>query len=103
MRAESRIKKVSAEQGRLEIAKLLVSAGANVNSGTDSKQKLTPLHLAARSGKKGAEVLKLLLSKGANVNALSQKNQTALDLAKNATNQNILKKAQLEAAAFYTK
>ena len=92
----------AAELGRLEIARLLVSAGANVNSGSDSKQKVTPLHLAAKSGKKGAEVLKLLLSKGANVNALSQKNQTALDLAKNATNQNILKKAKLNPAAFYT-
>jgi len=91
----------AAELGRLEIAKLLVSAGANVNSGTDSKQKLTPLHLAARSGKKGAEVLKLLLSKGANVNALSQKNQTALDLARTANNRNILTKAKSDPAAFY--
>ena len=91
----------AAELGRLEIAKLLVSAGANVNSGTDSKQKLTPLHLAARSGKRGAEVLTLLLSKGANVNALSQKNQTALDLAKTETIRNILKKAGANPAAFY--
>ena len=91
----------AAELGRLEIAKLLVSAGANVNSVTDSKQKLTPLHLAAKSGKRGAEVLKLLLSKGANVNALSHKNQTALDLARTANNRNILTKAMSDPAVFY--
>ena len=55
---------VAAIQGRLEMVKLLVEAGAEVNTpGIDGS---TPLELAARSG--NAELLQFLIARGARIN-----------------------------------
>lgn len=76
----------AAGRGRIEVAKLLISKGANVNSFDD--QGATPLHEAAidiGDRKSQMEMTKLLIDKGANVNARHVldpfKGMTPLDLA----------------------
>jgi hypothetical protein len=63
--------------GRLEIARLLIARGANVNARNVSGA--TPLHDAAAGG--SAEMVKLLLEKGADPSAIDRDKKTPADLA----------------------
>jgi ankyrin repeat protein len=60
--------------GHVEIVKLFLERGIDVNIGIDSSLKddeagMTPLHCAARAGQ--MEVVKLLLEHGADCNAVT--------------------------------
>jgi ankyrin repeat protein len=61
--------------GRLEIAKLLIERGANVNA--KAADGAVPLHEAARMGH--VDVARLLLEHGADVNAKDNKGETPMD------------------------
>ena len=63
--------------GHKEIAKLLLKAGADVNS--IDKNGLTPLHSAAQKGLK--DTVEVLLQAGAYINAKSKSGKTPLDVA----------------------
>ena len=67
----------AARYGYLDIAKLLISNGANVNA--ETTYKWTPLHYAARDGY--LDIAKLLISNGANVNAENTYKWTPLHIA----------------------
>ena len=67
-------------QGGYEIAKLLISKGADVNAKA-YKYNLTPLHNAAREGRK--ETIKILIANGADVHAKSNGGTTPLHAAAN--------------------
>ena len=67
----------AAEHGHLEIAKLLLANGANVN--VKDEDNITALHLAAQNGH--LEIAKFLVENGANVNVKDEDNVTALHLA----------------------
>ncbi len=69
----------AARNGDIEMARLLVTAGANVEAGTRIG-RYTPLHLASRAG--GAGVVEALLAAGADVHArTTNSGVTALHLA----------------------
>jgi hypothetical protein len=74
--------------GNVEIVKLLLGKGADVNAKEWYEDK-TPLHYAVEGG--NVEIVKLLLDKGANVNARNwrdyRRNQTPLDIAIEKENQ----------------
>ena len=61
----------AAQNGHLEVVRLLLERGANVNAqNTDElwwRERRTPLHFAAQNGH--LDVVRLLLERGANVNA----------------------------------
>jgi ankyrin repeat protein len=61
-----------------EMAELLISAGADVNS-RDDKMQSTPLHIAAECGNNS--IAELLIAKGADVNAKDKDGKTPLKLA----------------------
>ena len=67
-------------RGGYEIAKLLISKGADVNA-KDYKYNWTPLHNAAREGRK--ETIRILISNGADVHAKSNDGTTPLHAAAN--------------------
>ena len=62
----------------LEVAKVLLKAGAKVDARTTAG--VTPLHTAAWTGR--ADVIKFLLSAGAAANAKDKDGRTPFDLAK---------------------
>jgi ankyrin repeat protein len=64
--------------GQLEIARLLIARGANVNA--RAAGDFTPLHESAASGR--MEFAKLLLENGADVNARTADGKTPLDYAR---------------------
>ena len=66
------------EQSSLEIMRLLVNSGANVNL-TDDDEGWTPLHAAARNGRR--EVGQQLLASGARLDARNHAQQTPLQLS----------------------
>ena len=69
----------AARHGDVEMARLLITAGANVEAGTRIG-RYTPLHLAGRAG--GAGVVEALLAAGADVHAkTTNSGVTALHLA----------------------
>ena len=68
----------AASLNQLEIARLLISKGANVNY-TDIFTKATPLHDAAESG--FAELVRVLLNSGAGNNIRNDNGNTPLHLA----------------------
>ena len=68
---------LAAESGHLDIVKLLLDCGANVNSRGNFDR--AALHLAAESGH--LDIVKLLLDCGANVNSRGNFDRTALHLA----------------------
>jgi len=76
----------------IEIIKLLLLKGANVNAPYISKDPQysgqTPLMSATKNGH--TDVVKLLLSHGANVNATTKTGKTALDYAKEKNHQEIV-------------
>ncbi|KAH8978250.1 ankyrin repeat-containing domain protein [Lactarius hatsudake] len=63
--------------GQLEVAKLLIEDGADVNS--RDAHGLTPLHIASACGK--LHVIRLLLDHNADLHARQRNQRTALDLA----------------------
>ena len=67
----------AAENGRIEVARLLIERGTKVN--VKSQKGWTALHLAAENGH--IEMVKFLIERGAEVKAKSQKGWTALHLA----------------------
>jgi ankyrin repeat protein len=77
----------------LESVKLLIDAGADVN--TAQTAGYTPLHQAAAGGKK--EVVLLLLERGANPNATSDEGKKAADYARERNHAEIA--TQLDLAA----
>jgi len=85
----------AASYGNVEVAKFLISKGANVNA--QAAYYETPLHAAARNG--NVEIVKLLVSKGADVHAEyhdysisgSSIKRTALDIAKQRGNEDVVK------------
>jgi len=56
---------LAADRGRLETAKALINAGANVNA--SAAHRWTPLHLAV--SRRYTELIKVLINAGADVNA----------------------------------
>jgi ankyrin repeat protein len=64
----------AARSGSVEIARLLIAAGAGVSAAT--RYNITPLSLAARAG--DAAMIGCLLDAGADSNATSEEGQTAL-------------------------
>ena len=71
---------LAASGGYVNIIKLLLSAGAEINSRTGSKLGISPLMLAAMNGNVAA--VKLLLDMGSDINAQIETNKnTALTLA----------------------
>lgn len=67
-----------ADGGNSAIAKMLITAGADVNAA--QRHGWTPLHGAAASG--DAEIVRLLLARGADAHATHDGGATALDLAR---------------------
>ena len=63
---------------KIDIVKLLISAGANIHS--ESRSGEVPLHLAAEAN--SIDIIKLLIKKGADVNAKDDYGATPLDDAK---------------------
>ena len=67
----------AAKEGNIKTIKQHLAAGADVNAKTESGW--TPLHEAARSGRK--EIAELLIDKGADVDAKIEAGLRPLDLA----------------------
>lgn len=78
----------AAEEGHLEVVTLLLDRGANLDQ--SDLEGRTPLMLAAGEGH--ADVVALLLQRGANVGALDNRARSALDYARDATIQQLLKR-----------
>lgn len=72
----------AAYNNNVEIAKLLIQYGSNVNSRT--LMRWTPLHSAAKWA--NAECIALLLQHGADINAESEGQQTPLHIAATVSN-----------------
>ena len=73
----------AAMQGRLDVATLLVAAGADVNA-KDSRTGKSPLHYAmgCNSMRGTQEVVQFLIDHGADVNGKDKDGMTPLDYAK---------------------
>lgn len=69
--------------GLPKIAEILLNNKADVNV-VDSKNLVTPLHIAAYSG--GSDeyyaIVELLINAGANINSINSENDTPLDVAR---------------------
>jgi ankyrin repeat protein len=76
----------AADQGRKEVAELLISKNADINA--ETTQGSTPLHLAAQHGHK--DVVELLISKGANVNAVNEAGMRPLMFARSSGNKDVV-------------
>jgi ankyrin repeat protein len=68
---------VAAENGHLEIVKLLLGNNANINSQAGNKK--TPLHVAVENGH--LEIVKLLLGNNANINSQEDLGYSSLHVA----------------------
>jgi len=79
---------VAVKLNRVELVKILISAGANVNV-ADGKSGHTPLHLAAESGQ--LDVVELLLAKRADIQLASYYGCTAMQSASARAHNNIVK------------
>ena len=67
---------LTADRGHTEVVELLISKGADVNA--KMKDGWTPLHSAARYGRKGHrhwEITELLIANGADVNAITNQGE----------------------------
>ena len=70
---------ISAQQGNMEILKLLIEYGANINL-PSFENKLTPLHRAVSKG--NIEVIQVLIENNAQLNVQDAIQRTPLDLAR---------------------
>lgn len=78
----------AARSGRLEIIKLLMKGGANINHQMEEDgENETALMWAARHGQ--LEAVKLLVEKGADVNIKNSYQETALSIAASNAHENI--------------
>lgn len=77
----------AAQKGHINIMKVLIRQGADVNA-TETKLRETPLHRAAASG--SAQCVELLLEQKADLHALNQNRRTPLHKACIAGNVNTL-------------
>lgn len=66
----------AASNGALQICKILIGAGATINSGSRNAFGNTPLHAATRVG--SADCVNLLIKEGADLNAVNNRGSTAL-------------------------
>merc|ERR1719225_2367207 len=69
---------VAVYDGNLEIVKVLVQKGANINAKDDDG--FSPLHIAVYI--ENLKILKILIQSGAQLNAKDKKNKTPLDYAR---------------------
>lgn len=65
--------------GRIEVARHLISKGAQINSPSNNASKVTPLHAAVAG--KHLEIAEMLIKHGANVNAKQQNDVTPMHSA----------------------
>lgn len=79
--------------GQTEIAKLLISRGANVNVKLTNPDNSTPLHSAAEQA--NMEIAKLLLAKGAQVDAKTKAGNTPLMWAAKSKDERAVAVAEL--------
>lgn len=79
--------------GQTEIAKLLISRGANVNVKLTNPDNSTPLHSAAEQA--NMEIAKLLLAKGAEVDAKTKAGNTPLMWAAKSKDERAVAVAEL--------
>jgi ankyrin repeat protein len=70
---------LAAHAGQLKVMEALIAKGANLNGSDGTYDYLTPLHTAVRDGKMDA--VKLLLDKGADINAFNGAEDTAITIA----------------------
>ncbi|MGB0598439.1 MAG: ankyrin repeat domain-containing protein [Rubripirellula sp.] len=77
----------------VETVKVLIEAGANVNA-KDQTEAFTPLMMAAGLGQ--PEIVQVLLDKGADKTVRDEDNELAIDHARNAGHQDIIKILQAE-------
>lgn len=90
---------LAVQNGRTEIARALLDAGANINYPDENGN--TPLMLAAQNG--NLEIVHLLLDRGATINLFNKKKQTALNLALIKGHQNVVTLlVQRKAKLFFT-
>lgn len=73
----------------LEISRLLLTHGADVNA--RNNQNITILHLAVYAKTNSTTLIKLLIDHGADVNAVDNRNFTALDYAMMAQNLHMMR------------
>ncbi|CAH0387286.1 unnamed protein product [Bemisia tabaci] len=78
---------LAAEKGYVEIAKLLLMNGAQVN-GTNVSDRDTPLHLAVQNN--CIELVEILLEQGALIDARNGERQTSLHIATEKGNENCM-------------
>jgi ankyrin repeat protein len=78
---------ISALENQVEMVTFLLENGAEVNAAID-KDQITPLHKAVRKGL--FDVCELLINRGADVNLKTAKGETALDIAREEGNENIV-------------
>lgn len=97
----------AAAEGSLEIANLLIDAGADVNVPSDidrgpcapiegAPPKDTPLHIAAENDQ--AQIAMLLLAHGAEVNARDYAGNTPLDIAQSGGHESLVRNPAKRAA-----
>ena len=86
----------AAKEKKLDAAKALIAAGADVNMRSDDYDGRTALMLAARlSGKTGENIVQALIAAGADVNAKDKNGKSVIEYAKDATVKKLLKKASV--------
>ena len=78
---------IAAQNGAIEVMRILIAYGANVNAETSDHRAMTALHIAAEIGQK--EAVKLLLDNGADRSARDKNDFSAHDLASRAHNKDI--------------
>ena len=77
----------SGRKGKLEVVRLLISRGANVNA--EDSEGCTPLKAAASQGH--LDVVKFLLEKGADPNAIGYDQMTSLESAAEEGNEELVR------------
>lgn len=78
---------LAARRGHIEVAKLLISSGADVNAVDNDRNKITPLHWAASYA--GPEMVALLLEHDADAEAKTWDNRTPLVWARDNRNKEV--------------